>query len=102
LGGLCIFDPDIPFSIHVGSFDEARMGYCMGPILVGSLESEGGGVTSRTCGGWALDGFFCCGVMRYRDIPGMKQLLSREVLGLVKLKELAGKEMNVEFASMYC
>jgi hypothetical protein len=67
-----------------------------------ALKSDGGGVSSKTCAGWSLDHSSFCGVVRYMDVTSMKHFLSREVLGLGKLKELAGEGMDVEFASMYC
>jgi hypothetical protein len=73
-----------------------------------ALRSEGGVVSSGTCAGWSIDHKSFCGVVKYQDIPTMKQYLAEAELkvssegGLGKLKELARWGVDVEFASMFC
>jgi hypothetical protein len=73
-----------------------------------ALQSNGGVVSSKTCGGWAVDHKSFCGMIRYINIAAMKQYISDVeskaplYSGLEKLKELASEGMDVEFASMYC
>jgi hypothetical protein len=72
-----------------------------------ALKSKGGVVSSKTCGGWAVDRRSFCGVVRYINIPAMKQYLSEAesktpLYGLANLKGLASEGMDVKFASMYC
>ena len=96
------------FSPEFDPSQKDRWGTAWDQFSYSALKSSGGAVSSKTCGGWAVNHSSFCGVIRYKDIPAMKQHLfeagSKEPLygGLGKLKGLAEKGMDVEFASMYC
>ena len=72
-----------------------------------TLKSNGGVVCRGTCGGGAVDRRSFCGVIRYINLPAVKQHLLEEESrgplygGLVQMKALASEGMVVEFASMY-
>jgi len=65
-------------------------------------------VSSGTCAGWSFDRRSFIGMIRYSDIPTMKQYLEEaqttKVLygGLPRMRELASEGMDIEFTSMFC